>query len=488
VPDDDGEDSLDEYGAGSSSSWFDRWLKSQQTIKNILEECPLIVETDVSNFFPSVQLEILRSRLAVGSRLDNDATDLLAYLIAEVGPPRKRQRSVMPGLPVEDHDCSRTLAHFLLSEVDTEFRQEGEAGHYARFMDDIAIGAQSVADAMNKLARFQSALDRLGLYPNTSKTKWFTQAEWEYEYLREENDELGEIELMYREGDEDGARAALDVFVPALLGDEDGRRGWDRVLRRTCTVSKKCRSRALLAELPRLLWARPTAARHLLEYRASHPLAQDEAVALIEQLSESSRIYDDIDALLFEYLAIAPIVPAAVPEVRAAAGATIKSAFAKVPAVAASATTCFMKHSTDAEVAELSEWFVQVISHSADSIALQTLCAAVYARLALPIVAEEGLRRSQAVGQSTLFLDAISRGETGAVSSALSAVALREKKEPDRFMARARPLLFLRGLAKGGGEPFRRVSEAERVRHGRQREEFPDPSLESRWEWGYTAG
>lgn len=471
--------------SGVTKSWFDRWLATQKTIAKILDECPLIVETDISNFFPSIQLEVLRNRLAVAGTLDHAAVELLTYVASEVGPPRKLQRSVTTGLPVEDHDCSRTLAHFLLAEVDDKFKVEGEAGHYARFVDDVAFGAVSEADAKRKLGRFQDAVDRVGLYPNSAKTRWFTRAEYDREYHRVENDQLGEIEHLIGQGDDELARSALKTFVPGLLAVENRGRGWDRVLRRACTIGRKARSEALLQPLPALLWELPSAARHLLEYRTSFPLNDFDAAALLSAYDEHRGVYEDIDALIFEYLAVAPVAVSTRGSIRDAAMKAIKGEFQRRPVVSAAAAVCLSKHSTSTELGPISTWAGKAIPSAQDTVAMRTCVVILAARRADKTLARQAVRRSPSLHMSIDFLDALEDGDNKAIQISKSLLGLTEKKDPDRLAARARPLLLLPSLTRQPEKVWRQVSDNERKRYATQREAFPDRSLEERWEWSF---
>ena len=193
-----------------------------------------------------------------------------------------------------------------------------------RWVDDIYFGVSSVPDAKRKLGRFQEALDSIGLYPNISKTRWYTRTEYEDEYHAKENDELGEIESYLDDDLPDIARQALDEVVPRLLSLGRRGRGWDRALRRVCTFARQARSEVLLGPLPGLLWERPTAGRHLLKYRASCVLDRAAANALISTYKSESGVYDDIDALVLELLAVMPVDPSAAAAVATFAKSVLK--------------------------------------------------------------------------------------------------------------------------------------------------------------------
>lgn len=482
---DDSAKSDAEY-SGITKSWWDRWLASQKTIAKILDDCPLIVETDISNFFPSIQLEVLRNRLAVASNLDHDAVELLTYIVSEVGPSRKLMRAVTTGLPVENHDCSRTLAHFFLAEVDNRFKEDGKAGHYTRFVDDVAFGAVSESDAKRKLGRFQDALDRIGLYPNTAKTRWFTREEYESEYRRSENDQLGVIDEQLADGDFKSAQSTLRKFVPTLLATAGTHgRGWDRVLRRVCTTSRIARSEVLIEPLPKLLWKFPGAARHLLEYRSSFVLSDNEATALLTEYCDQRGIYEDIDALIYEYLAIAPVADSTRSAIRANAMQTIKVEFSDRPVVAGAAAVCLSKHSSQTELGAIAEWAEKVVPKAQDTVALRTLMTVLVARRNDLNLAKFAIRRSPNLHRTIEFLEAVASADNTAIQISMNLLKLTEKKKPDRRIARARGLLLLPSVTALREPLWRPISDREKRLYKPQRTTFPDQSMEDRWEWNF---
>ena len=61
-------------------------------------------------------------------------------------------------------------------------------------MADIVIGAQSEDEALQQIRRVQVALERVGLYPNTAKTRVLPRDLFVGAYLKDENDYLGEVD------------------------------------------------------------------------------------------------------------------------------------------------------------------------------------------------------------------------------------------------------------------------------------------------------
>lgn len=469
------------YGS-VSAGWWAQWKAKQHAVTRILDECSLIVETDISNCFPSVRTDVLMNRLAVSSTLDHSLLNLLAYLINGVAPTQRVRDGVVAGLPVEIHDCSRALANFLLSAVDDEFSAEATAGLYGRLVDDVYFGAEDAAEAQFKLGRFQEALEGIGLYPNASKTRWFTPEEFDAEYLSVENDEIGIVEDDIENGDKEAAKTAMDRFIPRLLAGDRQRRGWDRVLRRTATQARRTRSTVLLNSVPELLWERPVAARHLLEYRTSFAVSQADAVALVEAYKIHHGTYEDIDALVFELFATAPIDSDAHESVLDLAHTTLKQEYSQRPVVAAAASIVLSKGLADTELTALNDWALRVLSSGEDTIAFRTLASVLVGRLKQPDVAVVARRRSSEMARLLDFLDAIP-GDENAQEIALRSVQLTQKKEPSRVQARPRSLLLIPHLIGLGNNAWRTASALQQRRYAPQRTDFKDLWLEQRWGW-----
>ena len=104
------------------------------------------------------------------------------------------------GLPQESFSSSRVLAHTYLQVVDAEFEAEGAQEQYSRYMDDIVVGTNSRRDALLKIQRVQFALERVGLYPSSVKTRILRARDFAGQYLKDENDYLGEIESRIEKG------------------------------------------------------------------------------------------------------------------------------------------------------------------------------------------------------------------------------------------------------------------------------------------------
>lgn len=119
---------------------------------------PLILRTDVADFYPSVRPSVLYSALTalgVPGRLAGSAADLLDGWGSEG----------WPGLPVGPAG-SAVLANAVLVSADA-----GLGPHpFLRWVDDYLVGVRSERTALEVLDRVHEAFDRLGLRLSPSKT------------------------------------------------------------------------------------------------------------------------------------------------------------------------------------------------------------------------------------------------------------------------------------------------------------------------------
>ncbi len=458
------------------ASWFLRWLQTDRAKWHIVSTSDLIVESDIASFFPSIDLRMLYNALAVYSSLDLDALNLLLMLLLGLLARPGFDSDAQRGLPIEDHDCSRTLAHFFLKPLDDEFEREGGASSYTRFVDDMALGATSKIHAARLAGRIQKTLESLNLTLNSAKTQFFSAEAFAAEYCQRGNDEVAEFEWLARDSPDGFDMSSFDGMVELLLSTQSRPRGWTRVLRRCCTLSRKMRSECLLKYLPGLFYLEPSAARHLAEYRASFPITHDDIQSIAQVYKEWSGLYEEIDSLLFELVAIAPnddspMLRAAVAEF---AGSIASDLFSTSPRVSASALVCFGKFAEIERAARIVQDLkgrLRFDTPARQHLALVSCGLGVWsvedAVALLPDPSGEAARHLR-------FLSAIERGDPRATGAAIEVMRPSEKREPDRFVLRSRGLFLARSLRKGNLNRWLEVSKTWRPRIERQSAEYRD--------------
>lgn len=149
-----------------------KWLEYDQYRKHLLLDHvhPFIVTTDITNFFDTVLFDRVADALH-NIRVDRELVGLLFFILERLSIRDAFNESPRIGLPVDDFDCSRTLAHLVLFPHDDRMTKVVGEGAYIRWMDDQNFGVASYAEGLNVLRQCGDSLARLHLTPNAGKSR-----------------------------------------------------------------------------------------------------------------------------------------------------------------------------------------------------------------------------------------------------------------------------------------------------------------------------
>lgn len=154
----------DSYGSVAS------WKRFQKTIFGFTKERNYIVVTDVANFYDFINFRHLRNVIASQCKVDEVTLDFLIYILNELSwSPDFMPRSEV-GLPQMELEAPRILANAMLFELD-KVATDHALGDYARFMDDIDVGVDTIVAAKNVVKDIDLTLQSRQLRLNASKTK-----------------------------------------------------------------------------------------------------------------------------------------------------------------------------------------------------------------------------------------------------------------------------------------------------------------------------
>lgn len=172
----------EEWGYGPISAWLD----FQKEILSFSKKRPYIVVTDIANYYDFIIHNFLRAILSEYGLEKETALDILLFILDAMLWRPDYMPNFGIGLPQMDLDAPRLLAHTHLFEIDALFAQEPDVD-YARYMDDIDFGVDSVAKAKTVLRDLDLALQTRNLRLNSGKTKILTSAEAESHFKVHEN-------------------------------------------------------------------------------------------------------------------------------------------------------------------------------------------------------------------------------------------------------------------------------------------------------------
>ena len=308
------DDDDDEY-----TDWFDAWLRRQGVIAEICERCSYVVESDISNFFGSVDLNVLQEYLLHQTSLHRDVVRLCMHIVRRTMRHPEYAESPSLGLPQETFDASRAIAHGLLTEVDAAFDIEGGDGIYSRFMDDFVTGVDSREEGERFIAILQRKLERLGLYPNPSKTRVIPVTAFLQESMADENAYLDSVDAEIDRCESDPPLRTVHNFDSDVLHELRSRaasfrsipqeawpKRYDRVRRRYFTMFRKLRVDDWLGYACGDMAAHPDSCRSILQYVRAFPLNETMVHTLFDSLATHVACYGDLPLLQLETVATAP--------------------------------------------------------------------------------------------------------------------------------------------------------------------------------------
>jgi hypothetical protein len=287
-------------------SWIQAWLRHDKTVKKLLEQrgCRFIAKGDVGNFFPTVSHRLLRQMVAQKTGGDEKLLNLLFFVLESMTwrPAYGENREV--GLPQENYDASRILAHAFLEPLDTEFRRERAAKRYARWVDDIVVAVIDMAEGGRVLARMQRALEDRGLFLNSAKSKIIPLRNFANALYPKENAYLDRVHAgtARKPGVQRVTKAAFERRLRDFLACEDRYETWDRVLKRYYTESRRMGSGVLESYAGCHLRELPAIAENVLDYLRGRPFARSVLDTLLRYLRSGDNMYEDIEILIYEFL------------------------------------------------------------------------------------------------------------------------------------------------------------------------------------------
>lgn len=294
-----------QYRMTSERSFYN-WLRYAQYRKHLLLQAvhPFLVVTDVTNFFDSLlhsHVEEALRGIAVAPRM----LGLLFFLLERLSIRQDYASSHAISLPVDEFDCSRTLAHMtLFTHDDAMVALVGEA-NYVRWMDDQNFGVPTKAEGLRVQSEVGKSLAKLHLSPNTKKSRILSLSEARRHFHLDLNHMLDAAEATAKAMRTQRDRSALarqlrTIWIRAQVHDGIGE--FEKVLRRLYRLAGVARARFLRRRAPSDILSDPGLAERISDYvRASGTAA--EYLAFERQVkTHPEQVYPDVDLALTEGL------------------------------------------------------------------------------------------------------------------------------------------------------------------------------------------
>lgn len=287
---------VDEYNL----NWRQQWKKLQKQIYKFNEEKELIVVTDLSNYYDSININELRKVFSSYSKMDEVVIDLIFRIIEEISWKPDYLPYSFRGLPTTHIEGVRLLAHSFLFEIDEVIKQKTN-NCFARWMDDITIGVDSKKQAIETLSSVSDMLKSRGLALNLAKTDIYTPDEGYFHFQIAENRYIDTIEktLVTDPNYNKICTQLHKKFKEHLLNTQA--RYWDKVSKRYIFTYGKIHCTKLLPDIIETYIAYPNLRQALLVYlqQIGYTIKTSDIVL---QIVKEIDIFDDISLYQLCYL------------------------------------------------------------------------------------------------------------------------------------------------------------------------------------------
>lgn len=293
----------------TSGSALAGWLKYDQYRKHLLLDNvhPYIVTTDITNFFDTILYDRVADALH-GIRVDRNLVGLLFFILERLSIRDAFNESPRIGLPVDDFDCSRTLAHMVLFPHDDRMAQYVGEGAYVRWMDDQNFGASSYAEGLNILKQCGDSLARLHLTPNASKSRILSLAEASRHFHFDINADLDVIDEMPR------GTALERRAIRTTLGQVwrkyrqfKGNGEWGKVLKRFYRLAGISGARFMRHRAMQDILLEPTLTDRVADYMRVTGSAGQYVDFVLRLWGHEEQVYPDVNQVLAEgFLKVEP--------------------------------------------------------------------------------------------------------------------------------------------------------------------------------------
>jgi hypothetical protein len=181
---------------GDYESWFHVWRDFTASVERAAQKegYAYVFSTDIADFFPTVDRQRAKQALAHRTQATPALLELLFHCLESWLP--RYAYSTATGLPVEDNDVSRLVAHNYLKSLDARFT---DIPNWVYLRYDTIFVVRTEGEADQARAQHHKALRELGLNPNASKTEVLTTTEFERRRCRAMNLRLDRVQKNFQE-------------------------------------------------------------------------------------------------------------------------------------------------------------------------------------------------------------------------------------------------------------------------------------------------
>lgn len=288
----------------TSKKSFQNWREYEQYRKHLILRRihRFIVVSDITNFFDSV----LHSEVSNALRnfpIPSRMIGLLFFLLERLAIRADFSDSPRIGLPVDEFECSRTIANLLLFSHDREIVRLVGKDAYVRWMDDQTIGVNSRSEGLKTVASLGSSLANLYLTPNVKKTKILSLREAKLYFHLEANADLDHIEDLINRRTKPRRALVRNLCRQWQIASRNKDYGeWEKIQKRVYRLAGLTKARFLRRHAARDLLNTPTIAERIADYMRCSGSAREYITFVRRILAHREQVYEDVQFILIESL------------------------------------------------------------------------------------------------------------------------------------------------------------------------------------------
>jgi hypothetical protein len=290
--------------ATASKRRFRTWLRYNQYRKRLAfrRVHRYVVITDITNFFDTIIHTHLNDCLNRFSTSPHVVRLIQLLLLSLKRHPESRPPDQV-GIPTDESDASRMLAHMLLYEHDDRMVSAFGVEGYVRWMDDQNIGVSSRAEGVRAVQFLQESLRRLHLTANGSKTQILSIASVKRHFHFKTNEELDELERSSPK-----TRAEIraynknlsQIWIAAKKNEGVGQ--WEKILARVYRAAAATKSRRFKRRVKKDVVECPGLCERALQYHRVTSSATEHRRLINRILDDEAIFGDDLVQNCFESL------------------------------------------------------------------------------------------------------------------------------------------------------------------------------------------
>jgi hypothetical protein len=276
---------------------FASWLNFQRELFSFSKDRAFVVVTDIANYYDSISYIHLRNVIAPIGGVEECVLDMLIHVLSSLLWQPDYMPSIEIGLPQINLDAPRLLAHCFLYELDA-FLASDTNRDFVRYMDDIDIGVDSLADAKRVLKSVDLVLQTRQVRLNSGKTLILKQAEALRHFRVMENARLdvmkSRVERKRKAGaDTDLERRVVELRIRRGLATRSFDNGnGEKVLKRWIGLAATMDALIRPSDLLKLFLFRPAVRDTVCSYIRRFDLSAARA-KMLASAAESGLLVDD---------------------------------------------------------------------------------------------------------------------------------------------------------------------------------------------------